>query len=150
MGKGAERGAEIAAGAERIRRVGGSVVPSADAALAAKTLRIWYGFYPNGRETLLALEAAKGDNLVAIYAVGPSIDDKFPATWGRRVGREIGGDYVFAEPGKNTLRFHPRPDGRARRDLAIRRRESSVTAQMRRIDPRSLVHRTSEGGAQPQ
>ena len=129
---------------------GGSIVPSSDSAVAPISVRIWYGFYPNGREVLLALEQAKNDNLVGIYAVGPSVDDKFPATWGRRVGRIAAGDFVFAEPGKNTLRFHPRSDGGLGATWVSGDGKTTLTAQMRLVDPRTLVHRTAAGAAQPQ
>ena len=33
----------------------------------------WYGFYPNGREVLVAIEGLHGRELTAIYAIGPGI-----------------------------------------------------------------------------
>ena len=127
---------------------GGTVAPVAEhPGVPPMTVRTWYGFYANGREVLLALESAKGDNLIAIYAVGPSVDDKFPATYGRRVGREVHGDYVFSETGKNVLRFHPRPDGGLIASWTSADGKQSLTAQMRRIDPRTLVHREAAASA---
>jgi len=131
---------------------GGTVAPTAEpASVPPLSVKMWYGFYANGREVLLALESAKRDNLVAIYAVGPSVDDKYPASWGRRVGRESGSDYVFSEPGKNTLRFHLRGDGGLTASWESFDRKMTLTAQMRRIDPRSLLHNeTTTAAAQPQ
>jgi dienelactone hydrolase len=131
---------------------GGTVAPSAEpASIPTLAMKMWYGFYANGREVLLALESAKGDNPVAIYAVGPSVDNKYPASWGRRVGHLVGGDYVFSEPGKNELRFHPRGDGDITATWKSNDRKLSLNAQLRPIDPRTLISReTKTAAAQPQ
>jgi dienelactone hydrolase len=131
---------------------GGTVAPSAEpATVPSLSLKMWYGFYANGREVLLALESAKADNLVGIYAVGPSVDDKYPASWGRRVGHVTGGDYVFSEAGKNTLRFHPRPDGSLTATWKSNDGKLGLTAQLHQIDPRTLASReTTTAAAQPQ
>jgi len=136
----------------RLAASGGTVAPSAEpATIPALSVKMWYGFYANGREVLLALESSKGDNLTAIYAVGPSVDDKYPASWGRRIGRIAGGDYVFSEPGKNTLRFHPRADGSLTARWKSNDGKLGLTAQLHRIDPRTLVTReTKTAAAQPQ
>jgi dienelactone hydrolase len=131
---------------------GGTVAPSAEpATVPALSVKMWYGFYANGREVLLAVEPAKGNNLVGIYAVGPSVDDKYPASWGRRLGRIAGGDYVFSEAGKNTLRFHPRADGSLTATWKSNDGKLGLTAQLHPIDPRTLVSReTKTAAAQPQ
>jgi dienelactone hydrolase len=131
---------------------GGTVAPSAEpATIPALAVKMWYGFYANGREVLLALESAKGDNPVAIYAVGPSVDNKYPASWGRRVGRVVSGDYVFSEAGKNELRFHPRLNGDMTATWESNDRKLSLTAQLRQIDPRALISReTKTAAVQPQ
>jgi dienelactone hydrolase len=131
---------------------GGTVAPSAEpASVPTRAVRMWYGFYANGREVLLALESAKGDSPVAIYAVGPSVDNKYPASWGRRVGHVAGGDYVFSEPGKNELRFHPRENGDLTATWESNDRKLTLTAQLRPIDPRTLISReTKTAAAQPQ
>ncbi len=55
---------------------------AADSAKAPRGFReVWYGFYPNGREVLLGVETVHGDNLTAVYAIGPSIDGAYPAAW---------------------------------------------------------------------
>ena len=72
---------------------------------------VWYGFYPNGREVLLGIESTQGDQLTAVYSIGPSIDNKHDAVWTRRKGRVTDDGFVFQEPGKSTLQFRPRQDG---------------------------------------
>jgi hypothetical protein len=131
---------------------GGTVAPSAErASIPELAVKMWYGFYANGREVLLALESATGDNPVAIYAVGPSVDNKYTASWGRRVGHLVGGDYVFSEAGKNELRFHPRPDGDLTATWKSNDRKLRLTAQLHPIDPRTLLSReTRTASAQPQ
>jgi pimeloyl-ACP methyl ester carboxylesterase len=71
----------------------------------------WYGFYPNGREILLAIDDIRGRDLNAVYAIGPGIDENEPAEWSRRKGRLVDDEFVFDEKGKSTLRFRPRADG---------------------------------------
>jgi pimeloyl-ACP methyl ester carboxylesterase len=71
----------------------------------------WYGFYPNGREVLIAIEAVNGPDLTAIYAIGPGIDKGEPAEWSRRRGVIEGHELVFEQKGQSTLRFRPREDG---------------------------------------
>jgi pimeloyl-ACP methyl ester carboxylesterase len=95
----------------------------------------WYGFYPNGREVLITIEAVRGRDLTAIYAIGPGIDKNEPAEWNRRSGRIIGHELIFAQKGDSTLQFRTdsgsalsatwvSPDGRVTMD-----------ARLRRIDP---------------
>lgn len=82
---------------------GGKIGPTADDA--------WYGFYPNGREVLISIEAVTGRELTAIYAIGPGIDRGEPAEWSHRRGRFDGHELVFEHKGESTLRFTPRDDG---------------------------------------
>jgi hypothetical protein len=100
---------------------------------------VWYGFYPNGREVLLGVESAHGDALTAVYAIGPSIDDKYPATWSRRKGRIVDDSFVFEEPGKSTLRFRPRQDGGLGATWIAADSKTSMTAHLKPIDPHSLA-----------
>ena len=99
----------------------------------------WYGFYPNGRELVLAVERAQGNRLSAVYAIGPSIDNKHPATWSRRRGRVVDNGFIFEEKGKSTLRFRPRPDGGLSATWVSIDGKTSMTAHLKPIDPRSLV-----------
>ena len=102
---------------------------------------VWYGFYPNGREVLLAVEAAQGDDLKAVYAIGPSIDDKYPATWSRRKGRIVHDSFVFEQPGKSTLRFRPQQNGGLAATWVAIDGKTSMTAHLKPIDPHALAER---------
>jgi pimeloyl-ACP methyl ester carboxylesterase len=111
-----------------------------DSAKAPRGFRdVWYGFYPNGREVLLGVEAVHGNDLTAIYAIGPSIDDAFPAAWSRRQGHIVEDSFVFEEKGKSTLRFRPRPDGGLGATWSSADGKTSMTAHLRPIDPQSLA-----------
>ncbi len=100
---------------------------------------LWYGFYPNGREVVLGIEGVHGDDLTAVYAIGPSIDDKYQAAWSRRKGRIAGDAFVFEEPGKSMLRFRSRQDGGLAATWTAADGKTSMSAHMKPIDPHSLV-----------
>ncbi len=112
-----------------------------DSAKAPQFRDVWYGFYPNGREVLLGVEAVHGDDLTAVYAIGPSIDGAFPAAWSRRQGRIVDDSFVFEEKGKSTLRFRPRPDGGLGASWSSVDGKTSMAAHLRSIDPQSLAPR---------
>ena len=123
-----------------------------DAGAPPHTLHgIWYGFYPNGREILFGVTAAHGDAVTAIYAIGPSIDDRDPAVWTRRTGRIVGGSFVFKERGKSTLRFRPRDDGGLGATWIAADGRNSMTAHLKPIDRRILARRAdvSVGASAP-
>ena len=71
----------------------------------------WYGCYVNGRELMLAIERAEGAEVEALYAIGRGVQAGQPPAISHRAGRVDEGSLVFAEPGKSTLRYRPRPDG---------------------------------------
>ena len=102
---------------------------------------VWYGFYPNGREVLFGVETAHGDDLSAVYAIGPSVDNKHPAAWTRRKGRVIEDSFVFEEKGKSTLRLHARQDGGLSATWISADGKTSMTAHLKPIDPQSLARR---------
>jgi pimeloyl-ACP methyl ester carboxylesterase len=102
---------------------------------------VWYGFYPNGREVLFGVETAHGDDLSAVYAIGPSVDNKHPAAWTRRKGRVIEDSFVFEEKGKSTLRLHARQDGGLSATWISADGKTSMTAHLKPIDPQSLSRR---------
>jgi dienelactone hydrolase len=104
-----------------------------------RILDTWYGFYPNGREVLLAVDAAHGNDLSAIYAIGPSIDRTHPALWNRRSGHIVEDEFVFDESGKSLLRFHPNPDGGLTATWIAANGKISMSARLRRIDPHTLA-----------
>ena len=121
---------------------------SAPAALGApapgrgKAVRdTWYGFYPNGREVLVAIEEVHGQELAAVYAIGPGIDKDEPAEWTRREGHIVDDDFVFEENGKSTLRFHPRADGGLKATWTSPDGKTSMEAGLRRIDPHHFLRR---------
>jgi pimeloyl-ACP methyl ester carboxylesterase len=101
----------------------------------------WYGFYPNGREVLVAIETTHGQNLEALYAIGPGIDGDEPAEWSRRKGRVVDDDYVFEGKGKSTLHFHPRASGGLKATWISPDGKTSMDASLRRIDPHRLSRR---------
>jgi dienelactone hydrolase len=101
----------------------------------------WYGFYPNGRELLVAIEAKRGQELAAVYAIGPGIDEDEPAEWTRRQGRLVDDDFVFEENGKSTLRFHPRGNGGLKVTWISPDGKTSMDAGLRRIDPQNFSRR---------
>ena len=129
---------------------GASVAGSAAPAAPSGLVPAWYGFYPNGREALLAIESERGDAINAVYAIGPSIDNKYPAAWTRRIGHKIGDEYVFDESGKNTLRFRLSGNGALAATWVAEDGKSKLTGQLRPIDLGSLGQRADAGGTQPQ
>ncbi len=104
----------------------------------------WYGFYPNGREVLLAIEETHGNEVAAVYAIGPGIDENEPAEWSRRKGRMVDDDYIFEEKGKSTLRFRPRADGGLSATWTSPDGKTSMEAGLRRLD---LQHFARHSGA---
>ena len=107
----------------------------------------WYGFYPNGREILFGVETVHGDDLTAIYAIGPSIDKEHPAAWTRRKGHIDDDTFVFEESGKSTIRFRPRQDGGLAATWISADGKTSMTAHLKPIDPHSLVRRAANTSA---
>lgn len=115
--------------------------PAIDGGLS--THETWYGFYPNGREVLVTIEAVAGRDLTAIYAIGPGIDKNEPAEWSRRTGRIDGNELVFAHKGESTLRFDAREDGGLSATWVSPDGETKMKAGLRRIDPSSFVVRAA-------
>src|SRR5216684_3036127 len=116
--------------------------PARESGKAPQFRDVWYGFYPNGREVLIGVEAVHGDDLTAVYAIGPSIDGAFPAAWSRRQGRIVDDSFVFEEKGKSTLRFRPRPDGGLGASWSSADGKTSMAAHLRSIDPHTLAQRS--------
>jgi dienelactone hydrolase len=107
----------------------------------------WYGFYPNGREVLFGVESVHGDDLTAVYAIGPSIDKQHPAAWVRRKGHIEDDTFVFEEQGKSTIRLRPRQDGGLGVTWISTDGKTSMTAHLKQIDPHSLVRRSANASA---
>jgi pimeloyl-ACP methyl ester carboxylesterase len=108
---------------------------------------VWYGFYPNGREVLLGVESTSGDQLTAVYSVGPSIDNKHGAVWTRRKGRITDDGFVFQEPGKSTLRFRPRQDGGLTAVWVSADGKTTMTGSMKPIDPGVLAKQHADASS---
>ena len=119
----------------------GASVPASAPGRAAPVHDAWYGFYPNGREVLVAIEEQQGERLAAVYAIGPGIEGDQPAEWTRRQGRIVDDDLVFEEEGKSRLRFHPRADGGLRAIWISPDGKSSMATGMRWVDPQHLSRR---------
>ena len=109
----------------------------------------WYGFYPNGREVLFGVETVRGDDLTAVYSIGPSVDNKHPSAWTRRKGRIIDEAFVFEEKGKSTLRLHPRQDGGLSATWISSDGKTSMTAHLKPIDAQNLVRRGGTKASAP-
>jgi pimeloyl-ACP methyl ester carboxylesterase len=118
-----------------------AAAPGFDGGLSAH--ETWYGFYPNGREVLVAVEAVNGRALTAIYAIGPGIDKNEPAEWSRRTGQIDGDELVFAHKGESTLRFRPREDGGLSATWVSADGTTKMKAGLRHIDPLSFLVRAA-------
>ena len=119
----------------------GAAGGSAPAGPAPSGRQSWYGFYPNGREVLLAIEEAHGAEVSAVYAIGPGIDENEPAEWSHRKGRLVDDEFIFEEKGKSTLHFRPRADGGLSATWTSPDGKTSMEAGLRRLDlQRSARH----------
>jgi pimeloyl-ACP methyl ester carboxylesterase len=114
---------------------GGSARVSPAISGGAAVSNTWYGFYPNGREVLLAVEAVRGRDLTAVYAIGPGIEKNEPAEWSRRTGHLVGHELVFAQKNESTLRLRPREDGGFSVTWVSPDGSTTMDAGLRRIDP---------------
>ena len=121
--------------------VGGSAPASPVTGSATSGRQSWYGFYPNGREVLLAVEETHGTEIAAVYAIGPGIDENEPAEWSRRKGRLVDDDFIFEEKGKSSLRFRPRADGGLNATWTSPDGKTSMEAGLRRLDLQNFSRR---------
>jgi dienelactone hydrolase len=94
----------------------------------------WYGFYGNGREVMFAVERIVGNEVTAIYSVGPGIKPDEKSEWVRRTGHIVGDEIVFDEKGLNILRYRLRPDGRLQDSWQSFDGKASLEATLRRTD----------------
>ena len=117
-----------------LRAAAGAAGGSAPAGLAPSGRQSWYGFYPNGREVVLAVEETHGPEVSAVYAIGPGIDENEPAEWSRRKGRLVDDEFIFEEKGKSTLHFRPRADGGLNATWTSPDGKTSMEAGLRRLD----------------
>lgn len=112
------------------------LLPALNAGLTERDT--WYGFYPNGREVLISVEASSRRDLTAIYAIGPGIDKNEPAEWSRRIGRIDGDELVFVRKGESTLRVRRGGDGGLSVTWISPDASTKMKAELRRIDPTAL------------
>ena len=134
-----------------LRAAAGAAGGSAPAGLAPSGRQSWYGFYPNGREVVLAVEETHGPEVSAVYAIGPGIDENEPAEWSHRKGRLVDDEFIFEEKGKSTLHFRPRADGGLSATWTSPDGKTSMEAGLRRLDlQRFARHALTRGSPQPQ
>ena len=117
-----------------LRAAAGAAGGSAPAGLAPSGRQSWYGFYPNGREVVLAVEETHGAEVSAVYAIGPGIDENEPAEWSHRKGQLVDDEFIFEEKGKSTLHFRPRADGGLNATWTSPDGKTSMEAGLRRLD----------------
>jgi pimeloyl-ACP methyl ester carboxylesterase len=117
----------------------GAAGGSAPAGPAPGGRQSWYGFYPNGREVLLAIEETHGAEVSAVYAIGPGIDENEPAEWSHRKGRLVDDEFIFEEKGKSTLHFRPRADGGLSATWTSPDGKTTMEAGLRRLDPQRFA-----------
>jgi pimeloyl-ACP methyl ester carboxylesterase len=108
----------------------------------------WYGYYGNGREVMFAIERITGNEVTAIYAVGPGIKPEEKSEWVRRTGRIVGDEIVFNEKGLNILRYRLRSDGRLQDSWQSLDGKSSLEATLRRTDSPESPSTVTAAGAQ--
>ncbi|HYD31689.1 MAG TPA: alpha/beta hydrolase [Azospirillaceae bacterium] len=94
----------------------------------------WYGFYVNGRETVLSVESVQNGKVVAEYVLGPGVSRDQKSERVRRLGRIEGKDLVFDESGRNALRYSIRADGRLAAVWSDHDSDARLEATMRRLD----------------
>jgi len=127
-----------------LRAAAGAAGGSAPAGPAPSGRQSWYGFYPNGREVVLAVEETHGPEVSAVYAIGPGIDENEPAEWSRRKGHLIDDEFTFEEKGKSTLRFRPRADGGLSATWTSPDGKTSMEAGLRCLDLQHFARRTED------
>ena len=125
-----------------LRAAAGAAGGSAPAGPAPSGRQSWYGFYPNGREVVLAVEETHGPEVSAVYAIGPGIDENEPAEWSHRKGRLVDDEFIFEEKGKSTLHFRPRADGGLNATWTSPDGKTSMEAGLRRLDLQHFARHT--------
>jgi hypothetical protein len=91
-----------------------------------------------------------GQELDAVYAIGPGIDEDEPAEWSRRKGRPVDDEFVFDEKGKSNLRFRPRADGGLNATWTSPDGKTSMEAGLRRLDPQRFPRHAEARSLQSQ
>jgi hypothetical protein len=94
----------------------------------------WYGFYPNGREVLLAIERVDGTDVQAVYGLGSAVGNDDRAEWTRRIGHASGGELVFKGDAGSALKYRLRPDGHLAATWISPDGRATLETILRRID----------------
>jgi dienelactone hydrolase len=93
----------------------------------------WYGFYRNGREVMLRIDAVEGERVTATYLLGAGLNPEERSESSRREGRFTKGELLFDEPDLNQLRYRLRPDGALAGSWQSRDGGVSLDTVLRRI-----------------
>jgi hypothetical protein len=80
------------------------------------------------------VEKVQGEEVTAVYALGPGLEPDQQGEWVRRTGRLSGDQMVFREKGRNTLKYRLRADGRLAAAWIGLDGGSTLEATLRRID----------------
>lgn len=99
----------------------------------------WIGFYPNGRDVDLTIDAGTGGRVTMTYRLGAGVEPGLAPETVRREGRTDGDALVFDEPGRNLLRLTPRPDGRLSLQWTAREGGARLDATLARTAPGDRV-----------
>jgi hypothetical protein len=126
---------ELGGRPQRLKAPSATTAASGSGEVPAGPVRdAWYGFYPNGREVLIAIEGLQGDHVVAVYALGPGIRRSEKAFWTRFRGRLVDHAYLLGKRGERRLRLYPRPDGSLGVTAFAANGEREMRASLRPLD----------------
>jgi len=98
---------------------------------AAPLLGKWWGIWPNGLETVLAVERVQNETVQAVYATGPMPGRSSKSNYARMTGELDAGTLTFGRPGKPTLHYRLRPDGNLDAEFVSSDGEGRTTAVLR-------------------
>jgi len=111
----------------------GATLAAANLAASADLTGSWYGFYRNGREVMLRIDAVDGERVSATYLLGAGLNPEERSESSRRAGRFIKGELLFDEPELNQLRYRVRPDGALAGSWQSRDGGASLDTVLRRM-----------------
>lgn len=97
-------------------------------------LGTWYGTYVNGREVMLRVQRGEGETVNADYVLGPGVEPDQGLEHVRRKGRLTEDELIFDEKGRNTLRYHLRPDGKLSATWMEKSGKGRLETVLRRVD----------------
>ncbi len=94
----------------------------------------WWGWYSNGREVEVIVEKLAPGEASIIYAVGPGSGPKDGPSFSQRPAKPIDGAIVSTLSGRPTITLRPIPGGRAAVNWKAANGESSLDAELTRLD----------------